>query len=65
VDVFPATEPCARLAGAMLGRTRGKNTVDALVAAEAVLSGADILTSDPDDLGALLADVPAVTVRSV
>lgn len=65
VDVFPATEQCARLAGAMLGRTRGRNTVDALVAAEAILAGADVLTGDPDDLGALLADAPAVTVRSL
>jgi predicted nucleic acid-binding protein len=62
VDVFPTHEPTARLAGTLLGRTGGTNTVDALVAAEAVTAGADVLTSDPDDLRALLAEHPAVTV---
>ena len=43
VDVFPTDEQTARLAGALLGRTGGNNTVDALVAAEAVIAAADVL----------------------
>ena len=62
VDVFPTEEPTARLAGALLGLTGGTNTVDALVAAEAVTAAADVLTSDADDLRTLLADHPRVTV---
>jgi predicted nucleic acid-binding protein len=62
VDVFPAQESIARVAGALLGRTRGKNTVDALVAAEAIASDADVFTSDAADLEALLANAPNVSV---
>ena len=62
VDVFPTDEQTARLAGALLGRTGGRNTVDALVAAEAVTVAADLLTSDPDDLRALLVDHPSVAI---
>lgn len=65
VDVFPTEEPTARLAGALLGRTAGTNTVDALVAAEAVTAGADVLTSDAGDLRRLLAEYPAVRVIPV
>jgi predicted nucleic acid-binding protein len=65
VDVFPQTEAVARLAGALLGRTRGKNTVDALVAAEAIAAGADVLTSDAKDLAALLAAHRSLTVLAV
>lgn len=62
VDVFPTDEATARLAGALLGRTRGTNTVDALVAAEAVIVGAGVLTGDAADLRALLGDHRRVTV---
>jgi predicted nucleic acid-binding protein len=62
VDVFPTEERTGRLAGALLGATGGTNTVDALVAAEAVLSEADVLTADPHDLPALLAKHPRVAV---
>ncbi len=62
VDVFPTEEPTARLAGALLDRAGGTNTVDALVAAEAVIAAADVLTSDADDLRALLTGHPGVTV---
>ena len=62
VDVFPLEEATARLAGALLGRTGGTNTVDALVAAEAIGVAADVLTSDPGDLRALLAGNPGVAV---
>lgn len=65
IDVFPQTEKVARLAGVLLGRTRGKNTVDALVAAEAIVGGADVLTSDPEDLTALLSGHPELSVLGV
>lgn len=62
VDVFSIDEQTGRLAGALLGRTGGTNTVDALVAAEAIIVGADVLTGDPDDLRKLLAGYPEVSV---
>lgn len=62
VDVFPTDERTARLAGAMLGRTGGTNAVDALVAAEAAITGADVLTSDAEDLHGLLGEHPTVRV---
>ncbi len=62
VDVFPTDEQTGQLAGRLLGQTGGTNTVDALVAAEAVRATADVLTSDPDDLRALLAPYPSVSV---
>ena len=62
VGVFSADEQVGRLAGALLGQTGGTNTVDALVAAEAVTARADVLTGDADDLRALLADHPEVHV---
>jgi predicted nucleic acid-binding protein len=65
VDVFPTDERTARLAGALLGRTGGTNTVDALVAAEAVITAADVLTSDADDLRALLSAYPAASVLTL
>ena len=65
VDVFPTDERMARLAGVLLGRTGGTNTVDALVAAEAVTATADVLTSDADDLRALLVDHPRVSIISL
>ena len=65
VDVFPADERVGRLAGSLLGRTGGTNAVDAMVAAEAILTRAEILTGDPDDLSALLAPHPTVRVIPV
>jgi predicted nucleic acid-binding protein len=62
VDVFAVDEQVGRLAGALLGRTGGTNTVDALVAAETITVGADVLTSDPQDLRVLLARHPEVGV---
>jgi predicted nucleic acid-binding protein len=60
-----ATEPgTGRLAGVLLGRTGGRNTADALVAAECTaVPGSVLLTSDPDDLGRLLVDEPVDVVR--
>ena len=65
VDVFPTEESTARLAGTLLGRTSGTNVVDALVAAEAVIVSADILTSDAADLRALLGGHRRVAVISL
>ncbi len=62
VDVLPTTESAARLAGALLGRTGGNNTVDALVAAAAVESEGDVLTGDREDLTKLLAGFVRVVV---
>ncbi|MGH3587875.1 MAG: PIN domain-containing protein [Pseudonocardia sp.] len=59
----PATT--GRRAGSLLGRTGGRNTADALVAAEALdARGSIVLTSDPDDLSALLADTDASIIRA-
>ena len=63
VSTDPAT---GRMAGQLLGRTGGRNTADALVAAEAVqVPGSVVLTSDPDDLGALLVDHADIDVVRV
>jgi len=50
------------LAGSLLGDTDGTDTLDALVAAEAILSEADVLTGDADGLRGLLARHPRVGV---
>ncbi|MDN5918854.1 MAG: hypothetical protein L0I76_27795 [Pseudonocardia sp.] len=62
-----ATTPSTgRQAGRLLGRTGGRNTADALVAAEAVEApGSVVLTSDQDDLTALLASEPGMAVMRV
>jgi predicted nucleic acid-binding protein len=71
-DVAPADEAVARSAGALLGRARSRATVDAFVAATAsaalkglAASRCFVLSSDPGDLEALLADEPAVRVIPV
>jgi predicted nucleic acid-binding protein len=65
-EVVAVDDPIARLAGALLGSTRSRATIDAIVVATAVmLGGAVILTSDPDDLGRLATNHPAVVVRSL
>lgn len=62
-----ATPPSTgRLAGALLGRTGGRNTADALVAAEAVAeSGSAVVTGDVEDIRALLQDHPDVEVLAI
>jgi predicted nucleic acid-binding protein len=62
VDVFPTTEAIAKVAAGLLGKTGGKNTADALVAAEALASHADLVTSDPEDMKDLLRGRHAVRV---
>ena len=62
----PLDQSTARLAGQLLAATGGANTIDALVAAEAVQRAPSVvLTSDPDDLSALLADHPDVLVAPI
>ena len=56
--------PVAVLAETLLGGTGGKNTVDALVAAEAVASQADVLTGDPVDLRRLLGGLRARSITT-
>jgi predicted nucleic acid-binding protein len=54
LHVAALQERTARHAGELLGRTRGKNSVDAMVVAEALEIGADIFTSDLEDIEALI-----------
>lgn len=62
----PTEASVGRRAGQLLGDTGGRNTADALVAAEALaVPGSIVLTSDPDDLGSLLAQTPGVAVVAV
>jgi len=65
VDVFPTDERTGRLAGSLLGHTGGTNTVDALVAAEAIAHGGDVLTSDVVDLKVLLTRHKATIVLTL
>jgi predicted nucleic acid-binding protein len=52
----PTDPDVGRRAGSLLGTTGGSNVPDALVAAEALaVPRSAVLTSDPDDLSALLA----------
>ncbi len=62
-----ATAPAiGRDAGRLLGRTGGTNTADALVAAEALATpGSTILTSDPDDLRAFLAEENGIEIQAI
>ena len=62
VGVFAPPETVGRLAGKLLGRTARTNVVDALVAAEAVVLAADVVTGDPADLARLLVDHPGVAI---
>ena len=55
VDAFVETSlAVAMRAGVLLGRTSTTDAVDAIVVAEATMSPATILTSDPDDVGRLV-----------
>lgn len=72
-DVRAAGEVLARRAGRLLGRAGSAATIDAFVAATALamLDGAEstgrcaLLTSDPDDLTALLAEEAGILVIAV
>lgn len=65
--IEPVSAEVGRAAGELLGRTRRKDTVDAVVAATAArLPGSvRVLTSDPADLRALTEEFPRVTVEAV
>lgn len=71
-EVMAADEQLARAAGGLLGNAGSDATIDALVGATALAAQARhdgarcvVLTSDPGDLGALLADRPAVHIVAV
>lgn len=64
-EIPPTTEEVARAAGRLLGKTRSKATVDALVVAEALLRSARVLTSDPRDLRRLGTAASGVVVHSL
>lgn len=62
----PLTERIARHAGQLLAEAGSSATIDALVAAEAIeCAPSVILTSDPRDLRALLANEPGVVVEQI
>lgn len=52
-EVEPVDQELAREAGVLLGLSKCTDTVDAIVVATALRSGALIVTSDPDDLSML------------
>lgn len=58
------TPQLGRAAGELLGRTNRDDTTDAIVAvtSETLGTRVRVLTGDPDDLNALTADMPNVTV---
>jgi predicted nucleic acid-binding protein len=71
-EVMPADEQLARAAGRLLGTSGSDATIDALVGATALAAQARhdgarsvVLTSDPGDLGALLAGHPAIHIVAV
>ena len=53
-DVVPFGEADAHAAGALLGRTRPKDVVDASVAVVAIRHEADVVSADADDIRRLL-----------
>jgi predicted nucleic acid-binding protein len=71
-DIWPVDESLGRRAGRLLASANFDATIDALVAATAVTAieryeapRCVVLTSDPNDLAALLADEPRVRVVPV
>lgn len=63
--VAPLTERGARLAGELCGRAGTSDIVDATVVVTAATVGAIVWTSDPDDLRALIANLPRGAGRVV
>lgn len=53
-EVVPLTEQAAHAAGRLLGRTKGSDVVDAVVADLAATRDADVVTTDRRDIQALL-----------
>lgn len=65
-EIVPITEVTARVAGRLLAEAGLAATVDALVAAEAVLGDAAVvLTGDVADLSALVARHPHVRIEGI
>ena len=58
-DVVPLDEAAAHVAGALLGRTRTTDVVDASVAALAMRHEADVVSDDAQDIRRLLSAVRA------
>jgi hypothetical protein len=58
-EVVPFDEPAAHAAGALLGKTRTKDVVDASVAALAMRRKADVVSDDVEDIRRLLSAVRA------
>lgn len=54
-DVVPFDEAAAHIAGALLGKTRTKDVVDASVAVLSIRYGADVVSDDAGDIQRLLA----------
>ena len=67
IEQNPVTSRLGRAAGELLGRTTRDDTIDAIIAVTAENLGARVrlLTGDPNDLNALTADMPNVTVVPV
>jgi len=66
LESVPIDETIGRRAGALLGRADRSDTVDAIIVAEAIESGgAEILTSDSDDLTALADGERRVTIHAL
>lgn len=64
--VAPTTEETARTAGALLARAKSAATIDALVVAEAALSGGCVvLTGDATDLESLSSAHADVVIQSL
>ena len=63
--VEPTTDEMARAAGVLLGRAGRADIVDGLVVLGAVKRGDEILTSDPADLAALIAESPSTVPITV
>jgi predicted nucleic acid-binding protein len=60
-EVVPFDEPAAHAAGALLGKTRTRDAVDASVAELSIRKQADIVSDDADDIRRLLSAANART----
>lgn len=60
-EVIPFDEPAAHAAGALLGKTRTRDVVDASVAELSIRKQADIVSDDAGDIRRLLAAANAKT----
>lgn len=67
VSQDPVTPQLGRSAGELLGQSSRDDTIDSIVAVSAASLGRRVrlLTGDPDDLNALIADMPNVIVVPV